>query len=229
MSFFNFTEPVFRRKQEALDVQDRIGLVELQLRLGSRRVLSLAYSRIDQVSVIWGLICATIFITAQLAPISWVTQAIWWTLLSGIGTIAMFVLAYFWVRVERLQWVLYAWGILISSGVVLTDGAIALSWGQILMHLCPLWLGICSLGYCLTGWGLRSRAFLIASFVHLAGMLLLPWVGGWQFLFTGLLMATNSFVFAETQWDMRLPIEDYALLSSQKLEFNRQQHQLRKA
>lgn len=229
MNLFNRVKPIFRRKPTALDIQDRKGLLRLQLRLGAGRSLYLTYTRLDQVSVLWGAICAVIFISAQFAPISWVTQALWWSSLSVVGIGAMFILAHFWVRVERLQWLLYFWMLLMLGGVALTDLAIALSWGWLLMHLCHLWLGLSALGYFGTAIGVRSRAFLFASFVHLFGLVILPAISGWQFLFTGLLLSSNLFLFAETQWDMRPPIEDFALLTVKEQQFNQVQQKLRQA
>ncbi|MGF1479089.1 MAG: hypothetical protein ACFB4I_06325 [Cyanophyceae cyanobacterium] len=229
MSFFNSTEPIFRRKQEALDFQDLQGLLRLQIRIKNRTLFRVLYTRIDQVFVLWGLISATIFITAQFAPISWVAQAIFWSVLTVFGTAAMVVLTHFWVRVERLRWVLYGWVLLMLGGTALTDLGIFLGWGQVLMHLCHLWLGVSAAGYFCTGFGLRSRAFTLSGLVHLFGIALLPSVGGWQFLTTGLVMAANLLVFAETQWDMRPPIEEYSVLSKEQKQFNRQQYQFRQA
>ncbi len=40
-------------------------------------------------------------------------------------------------------------------------------------------------------------------------------------------MMANLIFLAETQWDMRSPIENYALLSKEQKQFNQQQQQLR--
>ncbi len=229
MSFLNLTKPILRCKQEALDYQDRQGLLTIRLQVKNKTLFSGFYTRIDQVFVLWGLICAAIFITAQSSPISWITQAIFWSVLTTLGTLLMIVMTYFWVRVERLRWVLYCWVILMLGGVTVTDLGIFLGWGQILIHLCELWLGLSAVGYLCTGLGMRSRAFIISSTIHLLGIFLLPYCGGWQFLTTGLLMIANLLVFAETQWDMRTPIENYALLSEEQTQFNKQQHKLRQA
>lgn len=227
MSFFNPTEPIIRSKQEALDFQDRQGLLRLHLKIADKTLISAFYTRIDQVFVLWTLVCLTIFVTAQFAPISWVIQAGFWSALTFIGTAGMIVLTHFWVKVERLRWVLYSWVILMLTGVALTDLSIFLSWGEILMRLCPMWLALSALGYFCTGIGMRSRAFTLAGIVHLLSILVLPYVGGWQFLTTGLVMATNLAVFAEVQWDMRPPIE-YNLLTLEQKQFNKEQYQLRR-
>lgn len=226
MTFFNPAEPILRSKQEELDYQDRQGLLSFHIKIGDKTLISAFYTRIDQVFVVWGLICATIFLTAQFAPISWVIQAGFWSVLTLIGTVSMIVLTHFWVRVERLQWLLYGWMFLMVVGVVLTDLSIFLGWGQILMRLCPIWLVLSALGYLCTGLGMRSRAFTVAALIHILSIPLLPYVGGWQFLVTGLVMATNLLLFSAVQWDMRPPIE-YNFLTLEQREFNQQQYQLR--
>ncbi|MEM6610690.1 MAG: hypothetical protein AAF652_00240, partial [Cyanobacteria bacterium P01_C01_bin.72] len=112
MHLFNSSSPIIRRKQHALDFQDRQGLLRLKLEIRNKTLFSSIYTRIDQVFVVWGLITALIFFTAQFAPINWMTQAVFWSILTLVGTVAMTVLTHFWVRVERLCWVLYAWVIL---------------------------------------------------------------------------------------------------------------------
>lgn len=226
MTFFNPSEPIIRSKQEALDFQDRQGLLSLDIKLGDKTLISVFYTRIDQVFILWGLISAAIFITAQFAPISWVIQAGLWSVLTLMGMIGMVVLTHFWVKVERLRWVLYFWVILMLTGVVLTDLSIFLSWGPILMRLCPMWMGLSALGYFGTGVGMRSRAFTLASIVHLLGIAVLPYLGGWQFLSTGIVMAASLLMFAGVQWDMRPPIE-YNLLTREQKQFNEKQYQLR--
>lgn len=226
MTFFNPTEPILRSKQEALDYQDRQGLLRIHIEVGEKTLISVFYTRIDQVFILWGLISATIFITAQFLPISWVIQAGCWTALTLVGTIAMVILTHFWVKVEHLQWILYCWVTLMLAGVVLTDLSIFLSWGEILMRLCPLWLGLSALGYFCTGLGMRSRAFSLAGMIHLLGIVILPYVGSLQFLSTGIVMALSLLVFAEVQWDMRPPIK-YNLLTLEQKQFNEEQYQLR--
>lgn len=228
MSFFNSAEPILRSKQEELDFQDRQGLLCFNLKIGDKTLISAFYTRIDQVFILWGLITAQIFITAQFAPISWVIQAGLWTVLSLIGMVGMIVLTHFWVKVERLMWLLYCWAILMLIGVAITDFGIFFGCGQLLMCLCPIWLGLIGFGYFCTGIGMRSRAFSIASLIHFLGIVFLPFVGGWQFLTTGLVMTINLLVFAGVQWDMRPPI-DYNLLTPEQRRFNEEQFQLRQA
>ncbi|MGK7893297.1 MAG: hypothetical protein AB4372_06620 [Xenococcus sp. (in: cyanobacteria)] len=227
MTYFNLAEPIFRAKQRELDYQDRQGLLEFSIKIKNNTLLSSFYTRIDQVFVLWGLISAVIFFSAQFTTIDWITQAIFWSIITLIGTAIMGFLTYFWVQVERLQWVLYTWALLMLGGVIVTDCAIFYSWVQVLMNLCPMWLTLSAIGYLCTGLGLRSRAFIISGIFHILGIAILPYFIGWQFLATGLIMTLNLLVFAETQWDMRAPIDNYKLLTEEQLEFNKQQYLLR--
>ncbi|MGL5794861.1 MAG: hypothetical protein ACRC06_10725, partial [Waterburya sp.] len=100
-------------------------------------------------------------------------------------------------------------------------------WGQILMRLCHMWLGLSAIGYICTGLGLRSRAFIMSGLFHLFGILVLPFCLGWQFLATGLVMTANLWMFAETQWDMRPPIDNYDVLTHEQKAFNLEQYLIR--
>lgn len=226
MSSFNLTEPLISRKPTHLDFQDRQGLWRIHWQVGDATLLSRFYTRIDQVFILWGAIAAMIFMTAQFAPVSWATQAIFWSVLTVIGVIGMTALAWFWVSVERLRWVVYCWAGLMLAGMLLTDLSIFLSWWRVLIYLCPLWLGLSAAGYLITGIGMRSRALALAGGMHLAGMAILPHVTGWQFLATGLIMASSLLFLAEMQWDMRPPI-NFSVLSEEQKQFNREQHRLR--
>ena len=109
----NFSEPLLRHKQAALDIQDLQGLWwSINWQLGKRTLFSGFYTRIDQVLIIWALITAGIFATAQFLPISWYTQAVVWSALTLVGTVGMVVLTWFWASVERLRWIIYCWVIL---------------------------------------------------------------------------------------------------------------------
>lgn len=226
MTFFNPTEPILRSKQEALDFQDRQGLINLHLRIRNKTIFSTFYTRIDQVFLLWGIISPAIFISAQFIHISWMIQAGYLTALTLVGTVGMVALSYFWVKVERLRWVLYCWVILMLGGVILTDCSIFFGWGEVLMRLCTLWLGLIAFGYLCTGVGMRSRAFATASIVHLLGIATLPYVGAWQFLTTAIVMGASLLIFAAVQWDMRPPIK-YNLLTLEQKQFNEKQYQLR--
>lgn len=229
MPLFNSAEPIIRRKQHALDFQDRQGLLKLRLQISNKTLFHNIYTRIDQVFVVWGLITAVIFFTAQFAPIDWLTQAAFWSVLTIVGTAGMTILTHFWVKVERLRWVLYAWIVLMLGGVAITNFGIYSGSGTVLMHLCHLWLGLSAIGYFCTGIGLRSRAFIVSGLFHILGIAILPFCLGWQFLATGLVMSANLLMFAETQWDMRPPINNYSLLTEEQKEFNQQQYLIRQA
>ena len=229
MTFFNYNQPILRWKQKAVDIQDHRGLFVFKLSRQNQTLVSTIYTRVDQSFGVWGLLSALIFMTAQFTTISWTIQAVCWSVLTLTGVIAMFGLTHFWVKVERVSWIVSWWSWLMLSGVVLTDVGIFGGWGQILMYLCHLWLGLSAVGYLVTGLGLHSRALLIAATIHLLGMLALPYCIGWQFLLTGLVMTANLLFLAQVQWDMRPPLGNYNVLSEEQKQFNQEQHKLRKA
>jgi hypothetical protein len=227
MSFFNSREPWFRSKQSALDIQDLTGLWKIDWQFGSIS-LSAAYTRVDQAFLIWGVIAAIIFTTAQFSPWSWQEQASVWTLLTLVGTISMVNLTQFWAKVEQLSWVIYLWATLMLAGMGLTDLSITFGWGGYLMRLCPIWLGLCAIGYIGSGLGLGSRALVLTGGLHIAAIPLLIYLSAWQFLTTAIVIAGSLMLLAICQWDMRLPIE-YTYLTAEQNVFNKQQYALRKS
>ncbi|MEG3933621.1 MULTISPECIES: hypothetical protein [unclassified Microcoleus] len=206
MTFFNYSVPPLRRKQINIELQDLEGLWQVQFPLGKDRFYSQFYTCLDRTCLLWSLLLIAMFGTAQFFSVSWMLQAGLWSALSLVGTAAMVSMTYSWVTIERLIWVLYGWVILMLLGLLLTDLAIFLSWGKVLANLCPLWLGMSGIGYLGTGFAVRSRALLAASLFHLLGILILPYTGGWLFLFTGAIMVFSLLVLAELQWDMRQPM-----------------------
>lgn len=227
MLFSNSSEPLIRCKQTALDVQDLRGLLNINIRIGEFTLFSALYTRVDQAILLWAFLTLAMFGTAQFWPMSWTIQAILWTSLALLGVIGMQWLTHFWATVERLNWVIWMWAILVVIGLVVTDWGIFFGIGWVLMNLCPMWLGISGLGYFLTGFGLQSRMFLIAGSLHLLGIILLSYLPGWPFLATGLMMAGTLWFLSEVQWDMRLPIDEPAVLTVEERTFNQQQRQRR--
>jgi hypothetical protein len=222
MTFSHPTQPIFRTKQQHLDVQDLEGLLKIHWKIGNITLFSGFYTRIDQACLLWGFITLVIFAVAQFVPISWLTQAYWWSVLSIVGTLAMVLLTRYWVWIEGMTWLLGCWAFLMFVGVGLTNMGIFWGWTWVLPNLCPLWLILCVLGYLATGLGLGSRAFMIAGIIHLAAIPLCLSVVQWQFLITGLIMASTLVLLAEAQWDMRSPVNSQ-VLSDEQLAFNRQQ------
>jgi hypothetical protein len=224
MIFFNSAEPLFRSKQRALDVQDLRGLIHFRWKVGARTLSSAHYTRIDQIFMIWAVVSALIFITAQFSPLSWTTQAPLWTALTLGASCLMGVWSWYWTGVERLRWLLWLWAAVLLTGVGLTDFSIYNHWGIVMGHLCHLWLLLCAIGYALTGIGLQSRSLLLMAFIHLSGIPLLSLAGAMQFLVTGLVMASTLVVLGEYQWDMRSPIA-FANLTPEEQHFNQKQYQ----
>lgn len=228
MSFFNRQEPILRRKQPQLDIQDLKGLIYWEWKLNGTSVFTLLYTRIDQVFLLWGWIVGVIFLTPQFFPtFAWTHQALLGTVLSMVGLGGMAAFAWFWVKVEQLRWLLHLWGGLVLLGLGLTNYGIFVGVGAILANLCSIWLILCGFGYVFMAVGLRSRTFLIAGGLHGATIALLHLVPAHQFLITALVMAGTLFLLAEVQWDMRSPVAS-PVLSSEQTAFNQRQHQLRR-
>lgn len=202
MNFFNNSVPPLRRKQLPLDIHSlEEGLWLVNWQIGKIKLYSNFYTRIDQAFIIWGLLLIPIFVTAQFLPIGWDLQAALWSILSFIGTVAMVFWSTYWVKRRQVIWILYWWVLLMLLGVILTDLGIFLGWGEILLNLCPLWLGLCALGYLCTGLAVRSRTLLFTGVVHVLGIFILPYSGSWQFLTTGALMVVCLLLLAEFEWD----------------------------
>lgn len=201
MTFFNYSVPPLRRKQATLDIYDMEGLWLVNWQIGSFKLYSNFYTRIDQAFLLWGVLLVPMFTTAQFIPVSWSLQATLWSVLSAIGTIVMMSWSHYWVKSRRVEWLLYLWATLMLTGIILTNLGITFGWGEILLNLCPLWLGLSAVGYLCTGFAIRSRTILITGAVHLIGICLLQIWGEWQFLATGILMVCSLLLLAEFEWD----------------------------
>lgn len=201
MTYFNPNAPLLSQKQDVLELPNIPGLWRCHWKVGNLTLVSTFYTPLDQVCLIWGVISLVIFATAQFFPISWMTQAVWWSVLSVIGTGMMVALTPSWLRTDGLGWVIDSWVALMLLGLVVTDLSIFLGWGQVLMHLCPLWMGLVALGYVGTGLGMRSRTLILTGLVHLLSMAILPYVGAMQFIATGIIMGGSSILLAVFQWD----------------------------
>ena len=184
MAYFNTAVPILSRKPKDINVQNYPGLWLVKYQLGNNIIYSTFYTRLDQACVIWGWISVVIFAIAQFFPFNWGLQAILWSALSLIGTLAMVDLTGDSAQEEPFKFLLHLWVILMLGGLILTDLSIFLGWGEILLRLCPLWLGLNALGYLFTGVAMRSRTFLVTALVHLLGIFILPYVAQWQFLTT---------------------------------------------
>lgn len=204
MSYFNQREPFLRSKSYLLQVPELTGFRRIDWRLGQYLLHSSFYTPLDQACLIWSGLVAPMFLTAQFLPISWKTQAILWTILTVIGLIITAILTRHWVDNHRVYWIVTGWIILMIGGLIMTDLAVFLGWGLVLMNLCPLWLALIGLGYIVAAWGVRSRFLRVAGFLHFVTILGLPYVPEWQFLITGFVVVFFSWLVAEFQWDDRL-------------------------
>ena len=157
MTFLNYSVPPLRHKHLNMDVQELEGLWQVQFPLGKDGFYSKFYTCLDRACLLWSLLLIPLFGTAQYFPVSWMLQAGLRSVLGLGGTAAIVSMTYSWVKIERVTWVLYGWVILMLLGLVLTDWGIFLGGEKVLANVCPLWLGMSSLGYLGTGLAVRSR------------------------------------------------------------------------
>ncbi|MBD2183960.1 hypothetical protein [Aerosakkonema funiforme] len=201
MTFFNTAIPPLRRKATNIDFRKYPGVWRINIQIGNITLHSSFYTKLDQACILWGAISVAIFVTAQFLPLDWKLQAVLWSVLTVVGTVAMLELSRSWIKEEPFRSIIYCWAILMLGGLIVTDLGVFLNWGEVLIGLCPLWLGLNALGYFYTGLAMRSRTFLFTSLVHLLGIAILPYVGGWQFLTTGLVIGLSVLLLAEFEWD----------------------------
>lgn len=201
MTFFHPHKPVFCSKPNVYEVPEKPGQVSLHWQIGNTPLVSTFYTLFDQITLIWSIISIIIFFTAQFFPISWHTQAIWWSGLTVFGTVAMIALTPSWLKKKGQGWVVYSWILLMLFGLILTDLGIFLGWGVILMYLAHLWLGLVGICYLLTGLGMKSRALLLTAMIHWVSIFTLPYFCGWEFLITGVVMGGSGLILAQFLWD----------------------------
>jgi len=202
MSFFDYSVAPFRRKSNNLALDPQQKILPVSWSIGQHQFSSTFYTSLDLACILWGLLLIPMFVTPQFFSVSWKVQAGLWSALSLIGLAAMVHLAQDWVKIKRVSWALGCWVILIFVGLFLTDLGIFLAWSGVLANLCSLWLGLIALGYGFTGLVVHSRAMIVIGFVHLGAILVLPYVGVWQFLFTGGVMDFSLILLAEFRWDI---------------------------
>jgi hypothetical protein len=228
MPFLEFASPVLRTKQEERGIHDQHGLINLNLTIAGIPLISSSYTRLDQTCLLWAVTCFLIFFMGQWSPVNWLSQSICWSVLTLLVTSAMIALTHYWAKVEQLRWALYTWVGLILLGLGLGDLAMVLGWWPILIHLCSFWLGMCAIGYFVTGAGLGSRAFLCIGVLHTMAIPIVMVYSQWQCLLTGMVLGGTLFLLAQWQWDMRPPQES-PYLTEAEMAFNRQQYQRRHA
>lgn len=159
------------------------------------------FTKIDQAFLVWGVITLIIFSLAQFSPISWTTQAIVDAALTGIGIATTSGLTWAIAAEAKLRWVVLLWAMLMAAGSVTTAYGIFYGSGLILLHLCPLWLGLCAAGYGTMAIGMKSRCFTAAFWMHLSAMVLLCNAASCQFFTSGLVIALTLFFFSIVPWD----------------------------
>ncbi|MEO1637543.1 MAG: hypothetical protein AAFS04_20990 [Cyanobacteria bacterium J06631_9] len=211
--------PAYARS-EALSMQDLNGLMRVHLQRSLQRPLQrslrryiaslpgICFTKIDQAFIIWGLLCTAIFSFAQFSALSWTTQAIIDGFLTAVGVATTSGLTWKLASDEGLRWVIFLWAGLMSLGIVATTYGIFGGVAVILSHLCLLWLSLCVAGYGAMAVGMQSRSFSAACVFHVVAIAMLDYQPGWQFLNSGIVMATTLFFFSVVPWDMQASDND---------------------
>ena len=166
---------------------------------------SICFSAIDQAFLVWGAIALVIFSLAQFSPISWTTQAVLDAALTGVGIAKTSGLTWAIATEAKLRWVVLLWAMLMTAGSLVTVYGIFCSSALILLNLCPLWLGVCAMGYGAMAIGMKSHCFTAAFWVHLRAIVFLSHTANCQFFTSGLVIALTLFFFSIVPWDREEP------------------------
>lgn len=170
---------------------------------------SICFTAIDQAFLVWGALTLFIFSLAQFSTMSWTTQSLLDSALTGAGIAVTSGLTWAIANTAKLRWVIFLWAALMSLGTVVTAYGIFYGSALILSNLCVLWLGLCAVGYGAMAMGMKSRCFTAAFFVHLGAVIglgntlsCLPhYAMNLQFFSSGLVMASTLFFFSIVPWD----------------------------
>ncbi|MGD1898600.1 MAG: hypothetical protein ACFB16_16795 [Phormidesmis sp.] len=162
---------------------------------------SICFTEIDRAFLVWGALTLIMFSMGQFSAMSWTTQAILDAALTGAGIVATSGLTWAIASSAKLRWVVFLWAALMTAGTIATAYGIFYSSTLILLHLCLLWLGLCSIGYGAMAIGMRSRCFTATCLVHLGAIAGLGYTSSWQFFSSGLIMALTLFFFSVVPWD----------------------------
>ena len=161
------------------------------------------FTYIDQAFILWGVASVAIFFIAQFSLLSWATQAVVDAAITGACIASTSSLTWKIAKEENLRWVVFLWAVLMAGGMALTAYGIFCGVGSILINLCPIWLGLCALGYTVMGMKMWSYSFTAAAIIHGIGIFSVSFVPSWQFLASGLIIALTLFFFSVVPWDMR--------------------------
>ncbi|MBE9063102.1 hypothetical protein [cf. Phormidesmis sp. LEGE 11477] len=203
MTSFDFRDTLETFKNESLCMQDLSRLLDAHFRQRIQNWPGFCFSFIDQAFLIWGGLTLVIFLMGQFSSVSWMTQATFDAALTGVGIASTSGLTWTLIDDERLNWVIFMWAGLMSVGMVVTACGIYGCISAIMVSLCPLWMGLCALGYGAMAVGMRSHAFTAACLVHTLAIALLYHQPSWQYLTTGLVISLTLVFFSVVPWDMQ--------------------------
>ncbi len=204
MTFFHLHNAIEAEDNQSLGMQDIGGLLSVLLKQKAQFWPSFELSAIDQAFLIWAGITLVIFLTGQFSSVSWAMQTVIDAALTGVGIASTSRLNWALVGDERLNWVIALWAVLMTAGMCVSAYGIYACESLIMVNLCPLWMGLCALGYGAMAVGMRSHAFTAACLVHTLAIALLHHQPNWQYLTTGLVISSTLVFFSVVPWDMQV-------------------------
>ena len=211
MTFFHLHDAIETEENQSLGMQDIGGLLSVLLKQRTQFWPSFTQfwpsfelSPIDQAFLIWAGITLVIFLMGQFSSVSWAMQTVVDAALTGVGIASTSRLNWALVEDERLNWVIALWAVLMTAGMCVSAYGIYACESLIMVNLCPLWMGLCALGYGAMAMGMRSHAFTAACLVHALAIALLNHQPSWQYLTTGLVISLTLIFFSIVPWDMQV-------------------------
>ena len=80
MYFFKPKQPILQKKKLSLESENLILMKCLTVKPLEKLNLCGLYTCVDQAMFVWGVLSGIIFISAQFLPVSWIDQAIFWSI-----------------------------------------------------------------------------------------------------------------------------------------------------
>ncbi len=208
MTSFDLRDTIETNESESLGTQYLSGSLSSFFKQRFQDWPGVCFSPIDQAFLVWGGLTLIIFLTGQFSSMSWMTQATLDAALTGAGIAWASGLNWTLIDDERLNWVIFLWAGLMTLGMSVTAYGIYGCVSAIMVSLCPLWMGLCALGYGAMAVGMRSHAFTAACLVHILAIPVLYHQPNWQYLTTGLVISLTLLFFSIVPWDMQVAEAD---------------------
>ncbi|MCT7971113.1 hypothetical protein [Laspinema olomoucense] len=168
MIFYPHKQPILSPKPDPTTLQFQQGLWLIHVQIRGKTIFRQFYTRVDQSLMVWAVVTATIFFTAQ-SGLNWTIQAIAGSILTGAATVIMWNWTHVWVMSEQVQWLIYCWLGLMLGGIALTDASLVWGWSLLLLPVMSLMVGDLWIGLFGNWMGLKISEFPTRSFLPFLG------------------------------------------------------------